>query len=111
MFQRFAGKTVSFSIAVPAARLYTCMVFHTIGSFAKHPHKTLKIVGELREEIAYWRFLSTWTGHLPWFDKRQLLLQFFVYASNSGWGGVVFAKTTTLSHYATIGGPMIFPRQ
>lgn len=39
MLQRFAGKTTSFSIAVPAARLHTRMVFRAIGSFAKNPQK------------------------------------------------------------------------
>lgn len=51
--------------------------------------KTIKIIGELRKEIIYWRFLDTWQGRLPWFDERHLVLQFFVDASNSGWGGVV----------------------
>ena len=75
MLQRFAGKTTSFSIAVPAARLYTRAVSRAIGNrhfHGKRPNRPTRIAGELREEIVYWRFLDKWQGHLPWFDERQL---------------------------------------
>ena len=88
--QRFAGKTASFAIAVPAARLYSRAIFRAIGSFAKRPHRPISIQGELREEIRYWRFLDNWQGFLPWFDERHVLLTFCADASNSGWGGMVF---------------------
>ena len=45
--QRFAGKTTSFSIAVPAARLYTRASFRAISSCSKSPHKPLYVVGDL----------------------------------------------------------------
>ena len=72
MLQRFAGKTTSFSIAVPAARLYTSTVFRATGFHGKRPNRPIRIARELREEIVYWRFLDKWQGHLPWFDERQL---------------------------------------
>jgi len=56
--QRFAGKTTSFSIAVPAARLYTRASFRTISSCSKSPHKPTKVSGDLLREIQYWRFLD-----------------------------------------------------
>lgn len=81
--QRFTGKTILFSIALPAARLYTCASFHAILSGSKSPHKPLIVAGDLLREIQYWRFLDNWQGCLPW-----LFLFFFSDASNSGWGGV-----------------------
>ena len=39
--QRFAGKTTSFAIAVPAARLYTCTCYRAIGASSKTPHKPI----------------------------------------------------------------------
>ena len=53
MLQRFAGKTTSFSIAVPAARLYTRAVSRAIGNrhfHGKRPNRPTRIAGELREE-------------------------------------------------------------
>ena len=57
--QRFAGKTTSFSIAVPAARLYTRAVFRAISSSSRSPHEPIRVVGDLLREIQYWRFLDS----------------------------------------------------
>ena len=86
--QRFAGKTTSFSIAVPAARLYTRASFPAISSCSKSPHKPIKVSGDLSKEIQYWRFLDNWRGCLPWFDERHIVITTYSNASNSGWGGV-----------------------
>lgn len=92
VLQRFAGKTTSFSIAVPAARLYTRIAYHAIGKNGKKPYKPIKIAGDLHKEIAYWRFLDDWQGHLPWFEERHQVVTFYADASNSGWGGVIFSS-------------------
>ncbi|KAK3744559.1 hypothetical protein QZH41_003497 [Actinostola sp. cb2023] len=84
--QRFAGKTTSFSIAVPAARLYTRTCYRAIGISSKTPTWPVKVVGELRKEILHWRFLDAWKGHLPWFEERHRVVRSFTDASNSGWG-------------------------
>ena len=86
--QRFAGKTTSFSIVVPAARLYTRASFRAISSYSKSPHKPIKVSGDLSREIQYWRFLDNWQGCLPWFDERHIVITTYSDASNSGWGGV-----------------------
>ena len=91
MLQRFAGKTTSFSIAVPAARLYTRTVYRAIGKSAKKPLKPIRMSGDLLKEIMFWRFLDNWQGYLPWFDERHRVIRFFSDASNSGWGGVVLS--------------------
>ena len=79
MLQRFAGKTTSFSIAVPAARLYTRTVFRAIGIHGKRPNRPIRIAGELREEIVSWRFLDKWQRHLPWFDIRYMWIRNLIY--------------------------------
>ena len=102
ILQKFARKTSSFSIAVPAARLHTRAISRAIGSFNKRPHPTINITNALRQEIAYWRFLDDWEGHLPWLDERHVALEFFVDASNSGWGAVLDPHSdnpTTLRDY------------
>ena len=73
----------------------------------------VKINNELRQEIAYWRFLDDCSGHLPWFDERQVALEFYVDASNSGCGAVVSPGSdnpTTLPEYwgpRDLGKPII----
>ena len=45
--QRFAGKITSFSIAVPAARLYTRACYRAIGAGSKVAYRPIKVVGDL----------------------------------------------------------------
>lgn len=71
--QRFAGQTTSFSIAVPAARLYTRASFRAISSGSKSPHKSIYVAVDLLREIQYWRFLDNWQDYPPWFDKRYVV--------------------------------------
>ena len=75
--QCFPGKTTSFSIAVPAARLYTRALFRAISSGSKSPHRPLVVAGNLLREIQYWRFLDNWQGCLPWFDERHVVISTF----------------------------------
>ena len=84
--QKFAGKTTSFSIAVPAARLYTRVCYRAIGTHCKTPRQPIRVSGELRDEILYWRFLDAWEGHLPWFDERHRVITTFTDASHYAWG-------------------------
>lgn len=91
--QRFAGKTTSFSTAVPAARLYTRASFRVISSSSKSPHKPIKVSGDLLREIHYWRFLDNWQGCLPWFDEKHVVITAYSDASNTGWGGVFIDKS------------------
>lgn len=87
--QRFGGKTTSFAIAVPASRLYSRVCYRTIGAAGKRPCQPIRVIGELRKEIQYWRFLDSWTGCLPWFDENHQVVSTFTDASDSGWGAVL----------------------
>lgn len=84
--QKFAGKTSSFSVAVPAARLYSRACFRAISKASKNSRSSVKISGELRKEISYWRFLDSWEDCLPWFPERHQVVNSFTDASKSGWG-------------------------
>ena len=89
--QRFAGKTTSFAIAVPAARLYSRVCYRAIGAAHKASTSKILIVGDLRKEIEYWRFLDTWSSHLPWFEEHHRVITSFTDASDTGWGAVLYA--------------------
>lgn len=69
--QRFAGKCVSFVLAVPGARLFSREVNRAIGMAAKNS-RSVKIYHELRTEIERWRFLDNWASCSPWRNEKHL---------------------------------------
>ena len=87
--QCFVGKVTSFSLAVLAAQLYTREVYRAI-SLANRSSLPIKVVGDLRSEIAHWRFLDSWSEHLPWMDERHLVVNVTSNASQYVWGGIVY---------------------
>ena len=56
--QRLVGKCVSFSLAVPAAQLFTKQMNAAIAGGQRSPHRLIPIRGDLREEISHWLFLE-----------------------------------------------------
>ena len=86
--QKFVGKINSFTLVVPAARLYSRVACHAMSKALKSP-RAIPISHELREELEHWRFLDSWSGFLPWKDEKHFQLNAFSDASGSGWGGVL----------------------
>lgn len=84
--QRFAGKVTSFSLALPAAQLYTREVYCTI-SLRNRSSRPIKVVGHLCSEIAH---LDSWSEHLPWMDERHLVVNVTSDTSQYTWGGIVY---------------------
>ena len=58
--QKFAGKTTSFALLVPAAKLYTNSVYQAISKACKSGQTKIRLTKDLRLEITHWRFLDTW---------------------------------------------------
>lgn len=85
--QKFAGKTTSFALFVPAAKLYTNSVFLAISRAVNVGSRQINLSSALRKEISYWRFLDNWYGFLPWRDESHVQVQLFSDASGVGWGG------------------------
>ena len=83
--QRLVGKCVSFSLAVPAALLFTREMNAAIGN-ALRSSTLITVEGRLREEVAHWLFLQTWDDPLPWRDEKHVSLTIATDASGSGWG-------------------------
>ena len=86
--QKFAGKAVSFSLAVPAARLFCRQINNHIGKGLKNS-RPVKTTESLKEELEHWKFPDSWNGFLPWRKERHLVVQVISEASNSGWGGIL----------------------
>ena len=85
--QRFQGKCVSFSLAVPAAKLFIREMSSGIASASTSG--LVPLLPSLREELCHWHFLDTWEGSVPWRDERHVNLSLSTDASGYGWGGVV----------------------
>ena len=81
--QRLAGKCVSFSRAVPAARLFTREMNAAISQGLRSQEAVL-LHGALREEISNWLFLESWDDPLPWRDERHVQSSVATDASASG---------------------------
>lgn len=87
-FQRLVGKCVSFSLAVPAACLFTREMSAAI-SMHMHTLKPVVVQGALRDEIVHWLFLDEWDDPLPWREERHLQVELVKDASQTEWGGVI----------------------
>ena len=86
--QRFAGKVISFSLAVPSARLYICEVNASISKGIRSS-KQIPVSDCLKSELQYWRFLDTWQDSLPWKTEKHISISLSSDASNTGWGGII----------------------
>lgn len=100
--QRFTGKCVSFSLAVPGAILFTREMNLAI-SKGMRTHRLVNIDNNLREEITHWLFLETWDDPLPWRDERHIRTSFATDASEIGWGASLMSQETlTASDYWSV---------
>ena len=86
--QRFAGKAVSFSLAIPAAKLFCREINSHIGKGLRSS-KPLRMTRSLKDELSSWRFLDTWRGFLPWRDEKHFSVEVTTDASKSGWAGIL----------------------
>ena len=62
--EKFAGKTTSFSLLVPAAKLYTNCVFQVIAKTIEKGKLQVNLSPSLRKEISHLKFLDSWGGFL-----------------------------------------------
>ena len=86
--QKFVGKINSFTLVVPAARLFSRAACLTMSRASRSP-RAIPVSRELKAELELWRFLVSWSGFLPWRDEKHSQLDVFSDASDSGWGGIL----------------------
>ncbi|KAL9961199.1 hypothetical protein ACROYT_G030099 [Oculina patagonica] len=85
--QRFSGKVISFSLAIPGCKLYVRDVFRAISRISGSTRPSVKLEAALRTEIEYWRFLDSWKDCLPWRTERHAVVTLYCDASKRAWGG------------------------
>ena len=96
MLQRFAGKVISFSLAVPGCKLYVRETFKAISQLSRSSRPFACIDGDLRAEILYWRFLDKWKDCLPWRSEHYLTVSLYSDASSRSWGAVLIQESQRL---------------
>ena len=85
--QKFAGKVISFALAVPAAKLYTREIIANI-SKGLRSSRPVELTKDLRGEIEHWRFIDSLQEPLRWSLEKHYSVSISSDASNSGWGGI-----------------------
>ena len=88
--QRFAGKVISFSLAIPGCKLYTRETFKAISRLYCSFRPFARVEGSLRTEVLYWRFLDDWNDCFPWRSEHHVTVSLFSDASTRAWGAVLF---------------------
>ena len=84
--QKFAGKVVSFSLAIPAVKLFCREVNLHIGKGLRSS-KPVRMSKNLKNELEHWIFVDSWEGFLLWKQERHFTVEITSDASSSGWGG------------------------
>ena len=85
--QRFQGKCISFSLAVPMAKLF---IREMSSAIARAPANGQVPLNEfLKEELSYWRFLDNWEQYLPWKEEKHYTVSLSTDASGHGWACVL----------------------
>jgi hypothetical protein len=86
--QKFMGKCVSFKLCIPAASLYIRAMALEI-SHAGKARRDVRVVGDVRDEIIFWRFLDGHSDWANWRGERHVDLQLSTDSSGFAWGAVL----------------------
>ena len=87
--QRFSGKVISFSLAIPGCKLYVREVFNAISRHSGSSRPTVKLKANLRAEIKFWRFLDDWKDCFQWRTEHHASVTVYSDASKMAWGGTL----------------------
>ena len=88
--QRFAGRVISFSLAIPGCKLYVRESFKAISQLCLSAKPFVRVEGNLRTEVLYCRFLDDWKDCFPWSSELHVTVSLFSDASTRVWGAVLF---------------------
>ena len=83
--QRFCGKCVSMSLAVPGCKLF-CREVNTAISRALRNSRNVSVSGALKEELEYWRFLDEWSGCSKWRPEFHRMINMYTDSSGFRYG-------------------------
>ena len=107
--QRFAGKIISLSLAIPACKMYTREILAANAYLNKNNKQVIPLSPRLQEQLSYWLSLKTWQQCLPWRVERHSVITLHSDSSKGAWGAVVVqdGKKTVIRDYWTDSSPHI----
>ena len=88
--QRFSGKVISLSWAIPGCKLYTRETFKAIPRLYCSCRPFAPVEGSLSTEVLYWRFHVGWKDCFPLRSELRVTVSLFSDASTRAWGAVLF---------------------
>ena len=92
--QRLSGKCISFSLAVPGARLFLNDIYNVIARSQRHGScKAILVSGPLKRKLEQWLFLESWSGSLTWLLETHHQVKLCSDASFFAWGCVLGSDT------------------
>ena len=98
--QRFLGKCILFSLAIPGTRLFLNEVYNAIGKGLRYvSSKLIPISGPLREELQQWSFLKSWSGCLPWRQEAHCQVKLCTDTPSFAWD-CVFGPDNNCGFYS-----------
>jgi hypothetical protein len=86
--QRFCGKCIAMSLAVPGCKLFCREVNAAISYFIKNS-KIITVTCALTEELTYWRFIDSWSGCSKWRPEFHKTLKMYTDSSLFRYGAKV----------------------
>lgn len=89
--QKFAGKCISFLLAIPSAKFYTKEVNKAIGMAGKNSGR-VTLSQDLRNEISHWTFLQGWKDCFPWRSEKHFQVSMVTDSSLYKWGALVYSQ-------------------
>jgi hypothetical protein len=86
--QRFCGKCISMSLAVPGCKLF-CREVNAAISYCIKNSKGITVTCALKEELTYWRFIDSWSGCSKWRPEVHKTLKMYTDSSLFRYGAKV----------------------
>lgn len=86
--QRFCGKCISMSLAVPGCKLF-CREVNAAISFCTKNSRKVKVSGALRNELEYWKFIDSWSGCSKWRPEFHNRVELTTDSSGLRYGALV----------------------
>jgi hypothetical protein len=87
MLQRFAGKCISVTQAIPNARLFLNACYQALSV----PSTLLALTSDLTYELCFWQRIHDFSGTKLWWPEHHVILRqsIFTDASLSRWGAII----------------------
>jgi len=86
--QRFSGKCISMTLAIPGCKLF-CREVNAAISYCIKNSRAVKVSGEIKEELEHWKFIDSWSGCSTWRKEFHKKVEMSTDSSGFRYGALV----------------------